>query len=90
MIPILRSKFSRPAGAPMFGKRTECVKTSVSALTKQLCQEEAKAAGFANVGDWVHAVIVHEVARKHVAIVNVNAPSVYRINSANSRERGDE
>ena len=64
MIPILRSKFSRPAGAPIFGKRTECMETSVSALTKQLCQEEAKRSGFATVADWQHSVITHIVHRK--------------------------
>lgn len=61
MIPIFRTHFSRTPGAPMFGKRTERMETSVSALTKQLAEEEAKRAGFRTVSDWEHSLIVREV-----------------------------
>ena len=78
--------FARAAGMPLFGKRTESLKTSESALTKE--QEQAKkvaeASGFANVGDWVHAVIVHEVHRKSNAIVGPKTFDVYQNNRANS------
>lgn len=69
MIPILRSKFSRPPGVQPNGKRTERIETSLSALEKQFAQIEAEAAGFANVGHWAYAVIVHEIARKHSQMV---------------------
>lgn len=85
MIPILRSKFSRPAGAPIFGKRTERMETSVSALTKQLCQEEAKRSGFATVADWQHSVITHIVHRKHATTVFAVEHIVNENNSGNSR-----
>lgn len=75
---------ARAAGMPIFGKRTESLKTSVSTLTKEQAKKVAEASGFANVGDWVHAVIVHEVHRKSNAIVGPKAFDVYRNNPANS------
>ena len=38
----MTSRFSRPTGTPLYGKRTERVKISLAPLTKELAQKEAQ------------------------------------------------
>lgn len=60
MKPHPQSSYSRPAGQPEFGKRTARLRTSVSPLTKELAEIEAKAQGL-TVGEYVHGIVVRSV-----------------------------
>lgn len=58
--------FSRPAGAPLFGKRTSRLKFSLAPLTKELAQEEAQKLGL-TTAEFVHEVVLQRVhGQEHV------------------------